>query len=280
MLIFVGIEAWVGRILGLWKIGLLTDTIFWLGASGFSFFIDANEAGQEKHFFLRHVIESFGMAAVLGFYINIFPLSIWAELLLVPFVATIALTAQVAESNEHSRQAVRYLNSILGLVAAALAVRIAVVLIKDWNVVNKADLLRTFLLPLWLVVGLTPYVFLLALIAGYSELFFEIKCQRVGTEPLGTRLRVAVLLGLGLRIRRLQQFTDPWPGTVAETTTYPAARSTVRRFIAQTMTSSESVSRRSLLSSLRDFSLKRFWSDGVLNSAIASALKDKSRRPE
>jgi hypothetical protein len=279
MVIFVGIEVWAGRILGLWKIGLLTDTIFWLGANGFSFFIDANGAGREQHFFLRHIIESLGMAAVLGVYINIFPLSFWAEFLLVPFVATIALIAQVAEPKEHSGQVARYLNSILGLMAAALAVRIAVLLIKDWSISNKASLLRTFLLPLWLVVGLTPYIFLLVLVAGYSELFFAIKCQRVGAEPLGTRQRVAVLLGLGLRIRRLQQFTDPWPGTVAGTATYHAARSTVSRFIAQATTSSESDNRRSLLSSLRDFSLKRFWSGGVLNSAIASVLENKSPPP-
>ena len=57
-------------------------------------------------------------------------------------------------------------------------------LIKDWNVINKANLLRTFLLPLWLVVGLTPYVFLLALVAGYSELFFDaqVPASRYGTS--------------------------------------------------------------------------------------------------
>ena len=183
LFVYLTLEVWLGAFVGLWKTDLVTDTIFWIVASGFSFFIDATQAGCDRHFFLRHLIESLGVAVAIGFFINIFPLSLWAEVLLVPLLATLALTAQVARAEDEPRQVARYLNSILKLILLLLAFRVVVLLAKDWTAINKGELIRSFLLPTWLAIGLTPYVFLLAVVSSYEQLFLELKLHRARRRP-------------------------------------------------------------------------------------------------
>ncbi len=274
---YLTLEVWLGAFVGLWKTDLVTDTIFWIVASGFSFFIDATQAGCDRHFFLRHLIESLGVAVAIGFFINIFPLSLWAEVLLVPLLATLALTAQVAETEDEPRQVARYLNSILKLILLLLAFRVVVLLAKDWTAINKGELIRSFLLPTWLAIGLTPYVFLLAVVSSYEQLFLELKLHRADGDQIALKLHLAALIAFGLHPRRLQKFVDPWSARLAQTESFRSALLVVRAFLASTRVSGESDRGPSLASTLRAFSLKKFWAGGVLSYSIASALERENQ---
>jgi hypothetical protein len=278
MAALVSIEVALGRSIGIWNSGLATDTVLWFVATGLSIFLDATEAGHERHFFLRQIVESLGLAAIMGFYVNVFPLDLWAELVLVPIVATLALTSQVAEARNEQVQVSRLLDSSLYWVLGVLALRVAVLLAKDWRIINKEDLLKSFALPIWLVIGLTPYIYFVSMTSGYGQVFFGIKMRRTAGEPIRSGQRLAVLLGFRFNIRQLADFGEPWLTRLAEASTYAESRVFLQRFRHHASGTSATEPDGSLRSALREFSLKKFWAGGILNRSIASALEREGHR--
>ena len=83
MLAWVGLELSVGVRLALWNPTLAKGTILWtLGSAGVLLFnctqIDSN--GDDLHFFRRMILATVGVAAFVGFFVNLYVMSLPGEL--------------------------------------------------------------------------------------------------------------------------------------------------------------------------------------------------------
>ena len=90
MLAWVGLELWVGARLGLWNTVLAKGTILWtLGSAGVLLFncTQTDSDGDDAHFFRRTILATVGVAAFVEFFVNLYVMSLPAELVLQIVVA-------------------------------------------------------------------------------------------------------------------------------------------------------------------------------------------------
>lgn len=81
---YVALEVWLGSQLSLWRSDLAKPTLIWLTVSALVMLVSFDKASKEPRFYRRAVIEAFGIAAFVGFFMNVSPMSLLAEILLQP----------------------------------------------------------------------------------------------------------------------------------------------------------------------------------------------------
>lgn len=207
MTAYIWLEAWLGSKLLLWNSDLTKDTIVWAVTSGLVLFFKLDEATTQPKFFRRRVWAAFKITVFIEVFINLFVLSLLpAELILQPFlVLVVALSAL----NPDHRVVKKLMDGILSVVGFGLLFFVARHLITNWHVIDKGDLLLQLLLPVWLSIGLLPFMYVFALYANYEMTFLRIRFFAKSRRP---RLRayLALIIILNFQTRKVGAFSGQW----------------------------------------------------------------------
>jgi hypothetical protein len=242
--------------------------------------IDVNSAAKEEHFFGKAVVESVGTAALFAFLINVFSLDLWAELLLMIFMILMGLMLLVARATSGQQTAIGPIRAILISVSIFLAVRAAYVIAADWRTLDHGGLIDSFLLPIWLIVGFVPCLYVIALLSQYELIFLAIKLSGGGDVPLCPAGKLAAVRILGLKIKRLSRFSESWPAELARASNFAEVR-LILRSVHEGPSRPEEQSAKIVppAADRQDalaVRLARFWSGGILSRSIELALKRRS----
>jgi hypothetical protein len=90
MLAWIGLELWAGSRLGLWSTSLAKGTVLWvLGSAGVLFF-NCTQAASDPRFFRRTLLGTIGVAVFIEFFVNLYVLSLPAELVLQVVILALA----------------------------------------------------------------------------------------------------------------------------------------------------------------------------------------------
>ena len=116
------------------------------------------------------------------------------------------------------------LNVVLGLTIAALAAYEVAALVGSADVLGRNGLAWHLFLPVWLAIGLLPYVYAGTLWAGYERAFAHAEWQN--GRHVGRRL--ALLATFGLRYHALDHFIKESAWNVQDTTSFRDARRAIR----------------------------------------------------
>lgn len=229
---WAGLEVWLGARLGLWNAGLTRATILWTLGAGVLLLFDATTASADPDFLRRTVAGTIGVTVFLEFFVNLFVMSLPAELVLQPIAASLAIGAAVAGTRDELRPAKTVLNHLLAVLGFGLVAFAAWQLYQDWDQINQAQLLRGFLLPIWLTVGLLPFLVLLRLYVVYDSVWRRIN-DLASSARARWRTRWALIVSFHLRHDELRRFTGHWVRQLSEAPTYAAARQVVKAFRKQ-----------------------------------------------
>jgi hypothetical protein len=136
----------------------------------------------------------------------VFPLPI--ELALVPIVTFLTMLAAFSGMKPEWAPAGRLVDGTLGWIGIALLSYVGGRLATDPGLLNETAGLR-FLLPVWLSLGVLPYIYLLALYLGYDAAFrrINLNCADRATR---WRAKRALVRRCHLRARRLGEFRSAW----------------------------------------------------------------------
>jgi hypothetical protein len=226
---YVALEVWLGHKANLWRSYLTKDTIVWLIVTGLALFFKSEEASKQAHFFRRRVTAALGITVFLEFFTNLFVLNLIAELLLQPFVAILAILAVVSERDERSRSVKKLADWLLALIGLALLAFVAQQLYANWGDIDKHATALQLLLPIWLTVGLLPFVYFLSLFANYDSAFRHIN-HATHDRKARRRAKLALVTKLHLRSRDSHDFAGPWYQRIALAPNFGAARRVVAQF--------------------------------------------------
>jgi hypothetical protein len=155
-------EVWLGNKARLWRSDLIKDTVVWFVISALALFFGYDQASKQPHFFRRRLLAAISISVFLEFFVNLFVLNLIAELALQPFLLLLGLLIALAESDERLRALRTPLNALLAVIGLSMLAYSVRQLFISWNAVDKPVTTLQFALPIWLTIGLLPYVYLLS----------------------------------------------------------------------------------------------------------------------
>jgi len=182
-----------GVILALWAVGvwspvLLKDTVLWFFFVGIALGFRSATTAQDARLFSSVLKDSVKIVLVMEFLANTYTLPLIGELLLIPFVALLAMVDAVAHADSKTSQAAKLTTPLLaaaGLAVIGFSISKA---IADFGTLWSVDSLTRLLLPPGLSILLIPFVCAVALYTSYEQLFTRL---RVGLDVGGPVERYA-----------------------------------------------------------------------------------------
>lgn len=223
--------AWLGSMTPLWDGDLAVDTVIFFFTAAVGLLFKMGEARSHPNFFRRRLAAVLSILLVLEVLLDLFVLSIPAEVVLQVVLGLTVMLAAVAQSDPTLHQVHKLLNGVLGLAGLTLATLAIIQLVTNWSETDKGNLLQEIALPVWMTAGLLPYVYLLGLWSAYELAFMRLGWQsdEGATRRTKWERRAAVLFTFNIRARKLGSLNGRWEYGVGHADSFRDARGQIRR---------------------------------------------------
>jgi hypothetical protein len=191
---------------GFWTVALSKDTVVWFlfGGIGAAF---ARVGAAQHTSIIREILSDALKVWVLVEYVTsvyTFPLAV--EILLVPFVAVLAVLDVVARTDEHYtpvRKLILGIQVVIGATVLGFALKAAV---ADFQSLRTLETLRSMLLAPILSLAFAPFLYALLLTVAYENLFIRLRLGGPKSDQLARYAKRRLFQHLGLRLTRVQSF--------------------------------------------------------------------------
>lgn len=203
---------------GAWDASLLKTTILWLVLSGVALVMRLNDAIESPGFFRTAVLQTLGIAAFIEFLATLKSFPLWVEIPTQTLGVIFAGVAVVAGRQPNGAAVRKLANGYLIVLGASALVWSLTHLITDWSTLDRTEILREFLLPIWLTPVALVFVYGFALVAAYQALFRRMGFWNKEGGLLPQKL--AVLARANVRLGRLRLLSGLAVQRLARTTTF------------------------------------------------------------
>jgi hypothetical protein len=225
MVLWVGGEILVAQRLSVWDKGMTTSTVFWFVGTGFVLFLNTPKATEDKHFFRRNLFTMIKLSFFLGFFMNLFVLNLPAELVLQVMLSFLVAISVVASHKDEFKLVKKLVDALLGLTFIGLIIYELAMIASNWISLGRSGVARQFFLPIWLTVGLLPFIYLAGVYSEYELAFLRTEW---GTGRIWSR-RMALLVCFGLQSHKLHIFIKDSAYHVAQSSSFADARRIIRQ---------------------------------------------------
>jgi hypothetical protein len=223
-------EIFVGANFGLWDRQLATDTAFWFVATGLVVFGNFDHASKHRHFFRRKALATLELGVVVEVWSELFVLHLVAEIFLVPVLFLLGGMSIVAAQSEEHRTVKRLVDGAIAIISVCLLAYVATRVADTWASFDRRGLVRQLALPVWLTLGLLPYVYFVGLFAAYELAFMRIDWKSDKGAWGRLRSKLVLLASFQFKARELGEFSGPWQLRLAAATSLRECRQVIREF--------------------------------------------------
>ena len=233
MFAWIGCELCVGNWLSLWSTALAKGTVLWVVGTAIVLFFNCPQVSSDPpHFVKQTMSQVVGVVVFVEFFINLYVMSLPVELVLQPVILILTLCATVGSFKPEHRSAKMLCEGLLAVGGVALFIFVVRRIYVGWSEIDAHALLLDFALPVWLTLGLLPFVYFMSLVAAYDSVFRRIN----SSTPDGRarwRARAALFTSFHICVRTLNQFHTYWIGRLAAVSTFAEARKVIAEFRQQ-----------------------------------------------
>lgn len=226
---WTAIVVFVAYRLHLWTNDLIKDTVIWSIGPALGLYFSANDVGKDPHFFRRAALRTIRYSVLIEFYVNLRVFSLFVELVLLPGVTLLALLVWFAGTDEKYRPTKCVLDVLVGLVGLAIVIYVTASLIGSWRQEDPWHDLRELALPIWLTIGVLPFVLAFSLFSGYQAAFWRIDWH-TNDRRVRRLAKFALLLELNVSAHPIAKFGGGWLTQIAGARSFDEARGVVRRY--------------------------------------------------
>lgn len=227
--VYVAAVCYLANRIDLWNTTLVKETVIWFLVSGLVLITRFQNITRGEPFLRRAAVITILATVAIEYLLNLFVLPLWAELLLQPFVAVIAITLVVAEREPKYEPARRLLNALFSGIGLSLAAYAIWNLVAHWNSLDKLEAARELALPLWLGLAVTPVVYLVAVLTAYETLFVRLTFL-IKDDVRRRRTKLALLSTFFVQVKQIASFGPPWTARVAAQESLGGARAEMRKY--------------------------------------------------
>lgn len=172
---FLLIVIWALKEMGIWNIDLLKDTIFWVIFVEIPIFSKTVQRAKDIQFFKSLLKDNFGFVVVLEFYLNFWTLEFWLEFCLVPLIVLTSMIYTICQDKPKMVAVRSFFEFFFGLGFVALFIYAVYNTIIHPESFLNFSVLKSFLLPVILLVLNLPVIYGLALFCRYEEILLYLK---------------------------------------------------------------------------------------------------------
>jgi hypothetical protein len=175
--------------LGLWDDGLILSAVLWSGATGVVLFFQVGTRKRDEPFLRPALHRALAVGVFIEVAASFFVFDLWVELVLAPFATLLLLLSLVASQDPKSASAKNLIDGLLGLVGIAMALAWIIQFISGFDQFDWGHAERQLGMPIWLTLGLLPFLYLVALWSGYDHAFRRMKMKSADWQvPLRVKL--------------------------------------------------------------------------------------------
>ncbi|MXW46667.1 MAG: hypothetical protein F4109_03575 [Gammaproteobacteria bacterium] len=229
MFIWIGLELWVGSMLSIWEAALTKPTLIWAIGSGGVLFFKCQSAGSKPHFVRQTMMGTVGVVLFVQYFMNLHSMSLLAELLLQGLILAATLMMLVTGRRPEYRRVERFLELLHGLVVLSLIAYSARQLYLDRHETQLSDLALEFVLPIWLTLGLLPYIYLLAAVLAYEQAFRLLNSFHPNRRAHWLA-HASLLVSFRFSVRQLRKFRNYWLNQLSQTSNITQTRRVIGEF--------------------------------------------------
>ena len=208
MMGWVALEIRVGSELALWNTGLVSNTVVWTVSNALVLYFNIDKAAEDPRFFRKTAMGTLKAAVFVTFFINLFVFSLLVELILQPVLTILVMLEVVSGRKLEFQPAKKVVDALLAGVGVVLVGYTIGQLYGRWEQLDPKVLLLQFALPVWLTIGILPFIYVLSLAVVYDSALRG----DWATSDWRARWRTRFVLVCDFRLRRneLRSFTWMW----------------------------------------------------------------------
>lgn len=175
LLTIAALAAWttslivVPAVLGIHFVDPWTEATIWFIGVGFVLLLNSTKALRQEHWFRERAGRLLGATVLVEFFVNLAVFSLAIEIVLFPCFVLLGALSAVTSTDKELAQARGCVDSILGLVFAAMSLYVIVRLLTDWDSFANAPTLERLLLPAWLSLGAFPFIYCALMASAYRR---------------------------------------------------------------------------------------------------------------
>jgi hypothetical protein len=195
------LAAWIfglivaAKSLGLWDDNLLFGAIFWSGATGLILFFQVGTRKGDEPFLRPALRHALAVGVFIEIVASFFVFDIWVELLLAPVATLLLLLSLIAGQDGEYASAKNLVDGLLGFIGIAMALAWVVQFISGINEFDWGHAERQLGMPVWLTLGLLPFLYLVALWTGYDHAFRQIRIKS-GDRQVPLHVKLGFMLAI------------------------------------------------------------------------------------
>lgn len=229
MFIWISLEVSIGARLALWNTELAKSTVVWAVGSATVLCFNCVKAAEDPAFFKSIMLGTLAAAVFVEFFLNLYVFSLLVELVLQPVIIILAVGATVAGVRLQDKKLKSACEYLLALIVLWLLIYSARQTYLRWGQIDKQSLLLEISLPIWLTLGIIPFLFLFSIVLAYDSALRRIGAVNAQSTAKW-RAGATLLCSFNVRFRELKGFSTFWLNSLVEAANLRAACSVIREF--------------------------------------------------
>lgn len=160
--------------IGVWRLINLPTTILWVLCVAFVMLFEFSKA-NDQNFFKNAIKNNLKVLVILEFLINLYVFDLWVELFLVPVFGILGGMIAIAETDEKYKTVKKLLNYVMAFIGLGFTGYVIYMVVTDFGNFSTLENLENFYIPILLTIMFLPFVYFVALFAGYESLFIRLQ---------------------------------------------------------------------------------------------------------
>jgi len=184
---------------------MLKDALFWFFGTGVILLLNANREAKANRFVRKIALDSFKFAVILDFVVNLYVFNLAIELILVPFLAALAMLAVVATTKDEYKREKKLINTAIIAIGLGFLTYALVNILAHPSGFFAMKNLEDFLTPIVLTLVFLPFLYGAVLYAAYGDLLIRVNF-RIHDGELRTYAKRQIVMACQFRLSRVNRF--------------------------------------------------------------------------
>jgi len=213
---FVGL-VWLLSFTGIWAESQIKLTVFWFFSVGLTGFAASAKASNGNAYIQEKVKSLFSISVFFDFFINLYRMPLYAEILFVPF--SIILTVMVVYSGYHKeyKNIERFGNRLLTIVGMFIILYAIYKTTTNYQEIATIDNARALALPVIYSLGVLPIFWFFMIYSSYEEVFIRMPFV-IENISLHQYAKLSLIKAFWTDTKRLSIWLkDAWYGSLEST---------------------------------------------------------------
>jgi hypothetical protein len=200
--------------IGAWSIGQLNLSLLWLLFAGLPSLANIPKISENPRAWRASVTKNFKLSIFFDFFINFFALPLFAEFLLVPFMAILGGMLVYSEREEKYKSVHKLINGILATTVFGLLAFSTYHAIANFESFATLNTSLALLLPVAYNVMFIPFLWSVTIYSAYEEVFCRLQFVIKDTKLLRYTRR-KLIFSFGANVSKLNAwFEAAWSHTI------------------------------------------------------------------